>query len=519
MTGTHWRVVITIAVLALVFAAQWVPAPGLVAPALDWPPGMPAERARLFGLGLAPYLSGTALLMLASGGIRSLAELREGSPRQQATFDRACALGAFLIAAVQGYAWSLHWSTFAGRSEDVRGGTAAIMIGFSVATATLLLVWLATQVSRRGLGNGVALLVATAGSVPGMLVAGHESLRLRVGADRGDKRLMLLVLTMVFVAACVAFVRARRDMALVTVDAAVAGGPAAPDPPVIPIRMNLLGVIPAALAGSILTLVGVIPALSPGGESAGSWSPNPVVYEIVFVLLLSIVSLLWLGLAFDMDHLDRLLERYGYRIADAPAGTRASAAVARVVHRQAIPAALTLAGIILATKYVNLDGLGLPSFGLSGIGLLMFTAVGLDTHRQWTTHELLQARADAPVAGGRAGGAVGSRSEPESEPGEPEGAFVELAETDTELEASLLADRLTRAGIDSAVLANRALPLWGTLSLWEWTIPRFPALIPHRRLGGGRVIVTVRDSQFSDAEAIRARYTESVAVGNPTPSK
>jgi len=516
MTGTQARVAITIGVLALALAAQWVPTPGLVGLPLDWPPGMPGERARLFGLGMVPYLSGTALLMLASGGSARLAELREGTPLQRAAFDRACALGAFVVAAIWGYAWWLYGSMLSDRSGGAPAATAPVLVIVSVASATLLLIWLAIQVSRRGLGNGVALLVVTAGSLPGMLVAGHRSVRLRVGADRGEAILMMLVFGLACVAACVAFVRARRDVTLVTVEAAVEDARAARVPPVIPVRMNLLGTIPAALSVALLTLVLTIQSFLPAGESVWSLSSNPVAYDVAFVLLLVFVSLLWLGLAFDMDHLDRLLERYGYRPADAPDGARASAVVARMVERQTMPAVLALATIILAVKYVQLDGLGLRSFGLSGIGLLTFTAVGLDTHRQWATHQELQARADAAAAA-RTEAPAEALAEPEDRADDFEEAFVELAETDTELEASLLADRLARAGIDSAVLANRALPLWGTLSLWEWTVPRFPALIPHRRLGGGRVIVTVRDSRFSEAQRIRARYTAPEPSGTPVP--
>jgi len=81
-------------------------------------------------------------------------------------------------------------------------------------------------------------------------------------------------------------------------------------------------------------------------------------------------------------------------------------------------------------------------------------------------------------------------------------AWAEVLHTDTELESRLACAMLRDAGIEATVVANRAIAVAGTLGLWEWTTPTYPAIVIHRRLGWGSVAVCVPENQSERARAL-----------------
>ena len=127
--------------------------------------------------------------------------------------------------------------------------------------------------------------------------------------------------------------------------------------------------------------------------------------------------------------------------------------------------------------------------GLFGTPLLLLSAICIDGLRQ-----IRHAR---------------EKSQP-AHRGASEQDWVPAVTTETHLEAELIKDVLDHAGIAAIVRDNRAIPIVGTLALWEASRPTFPSLTIHRRLGGGQVTVLVPGSESETAgEALSGAGVES----------
>ena len=191
-----------------------------------------------------------------------------------------------------------------------------------------------------------------------------------------------------------------------------------------------------------------------------------------------VFSFVFVAFAYDTRRLQPLLDRFGYVMPSVPAGVPLEQFLDREIRKRTLMSALILFAIAAVPSMVSsLIGMRLTAAGLGGSACLVACAVVIDTRRNaraWRGLETDEAELE-PDAG---------RPEP---PG-----WLEVLETDTELEAQLARDVLARDGVRGVIVSNRAMPLLGTLAPWEWTRPTYPSLAIHRRLAGGQVVLLVR---------------------------
>jgi len=509
----HKRALVTGVAVAIVFLGNTLalPAlpPGLVARLQELHPVFPPVRLRLLSLGLTPLLSASGLLLLLSGVIDRLRQQREGTATERAAFDQAIVRVALVITLLQGIAYGLYIQSLA--SEGFSPSLAIIAI--SVLAGVAALIWLSVFVTRNGIGNGVAWLVLAGGYLPGLAEGlPRELAHIREKAI-GDSLPIVGAVLVGLVALCLFYLRNARNVALVPMSASPA--PLPPPVPSFPLRINLVGIAPAVVAGVLLSTPAAIAGFLPHPPP---WLvPDPPVYWALFFVLTVVLSYALAGLAFDTRRVGPLLERYGYRI-DGIAEQNTADYLDALIERRVLMSAVILVGIIAIPGPLldKVSGISLSRAGFSGEFVLVACAIVLDTVRHMKGLRLMnppvpiEVASESPVEED-----VDANSEHDPLPDEeeddatgepPVDDWVSVFESDVELETQLAHAALGAQGIRGVTISNRVIPLAGTFALWEWTVPTYPFLVIHRRLGGGRVVLEVPEVDAARARDVLAAF-------------
>ena len=498
------RIFVTLAVVALVVVAGLLPLPGVPPQALDPWGGQvslfPPHRLRLLSLGIQPYLAASALWLLISGLIDPLRRRREGTAAERVSFDRVIVVLALVLTFVQGFATGIDLRILATIHGAV--GPSPFVIAVTLSAATAALVGMALLVTRAGVGNGVVwiaiattYLTALRGGVARELARAAES---EVGLFHVPIALTALVGLVVL---CWFYLRSARDVSLVPI--AGRETPVALAVPPIPLRLNLTGVVPAAVATSLLDLPAAIAGVLPNPPS---WlTLPPAVHWTLLVVLVIVLTYVFTGIGFDTRRVGAMLARHGYAIEGAGDRSTEEFLDALIEKRILVSAAILVALVLLPGPALEAaTGISLSRAGLSGEVVLLLCAVAFDTLRNEPD---LRPRALRETR--EEGGAPGEEDAPDTPAPDTGRAWVTVFESDVEFETRLALATLEANGIHGMARSNRVIPLAGTLAFWEWTVPTYPSLVIHRRLGGGRAVVRVLATDADRARALLAGVAEA----------
>ncbi|MFH1566400.1 MAG: hypothetical protein ABIL09_00255 [Gemmatimonadota bacterium] len=498
------RALVTLGAVAVYRLALLVPVPGVDAARLrEFYPGTSAGEALThaqasgMAIGIVPaeavtsYLGAAILVLLVSALVPPLRRWREGGPLDQLLFDRLIVALTLAFALTRGWGLALFLEAVAGpRTGEplvpVPGWGFRLTTTVSVAAGTLLVVWLAHAISRRGVGNGVAVLLV-AELLAGLGVALHEEYR-AVADGLLPRRCQLygagaLVLA---AAASVAANRAARRLRLVR--ASGAGGSGARDRAsdlAIRLRLNAVGVLPIRGAQTIIPAAATglsylsAPLLGDAGRldfppTGAAAAAATITIGAVLVLVLSQV---YAFITLDPRDAVRRAARMGYSVEGGASEQEAARLVRRTQRGLATANGVYLFGVALAPWALH-QGLGVtPAVAaFCGTHMLVLVAVGLDVARQ--------VRAEGAGGGGR----------------------VPVWSAQTELEVQIGQRILAEAGVPSSLRLNRVVAASGTPSFWEVARPRWPGLTIHRSLGGGSAELLVPPAERDRArEILRAR--------------
>ena len=324
--------------------------------------------------------------------------------------------------------------------------------------AGLLILWLARQVTARGLGNGVVLLLA-ADILGRWYSAAPAQWRDWSGAvDPVYQGLRAALFLLALLVLAVILLKARRLMPLER--AGGAAGEEAEPPPVLPLRINPSGALPVA-AAPVWLFAGSGPSGDPSLAAA-----------IALCLLVALAAHLYAIEVFHPGDAVERLERLGFRVAEASSPADAVRRLRDAQQRVMVPGTIGLCALALA-PWIADSGLGLhPEWSRTcGLDALVLAAVGVHLRQQVRSRRSLAGREVAPAL---------------------------VAETRFELD--LAADVLRQAGIDSRARDDRVIAATGTLALWEVSRPRWPSLTVYPHLGGGQALLLVDAAESGAAE-------------------
>jgi preprotein translocase subunit SecY len=319
------------------------------------------KRFSLFALGIMPYISSSIIMQLMTSVIPSLEQLKKEGESGRRKITQYTRYGTVVLATFQalGIAIALESQTAAGMPVVIQAGIGFKLVTvISLVTGTMFLMWLGEQVTERGIGNGISILIFS-GIVAGLPGAIGNTLDL---ASRGTFQPLFVLLLFVVTLAVTAFVVfVERGQRRITVNYAkrqqgrrVMAGQSSH----LPLKINMSGVIPPIFASSIILLPATV--VSWFGQAEGmDWlrnisttlSPGQPIYVILYASAIVFFCFFYTALVFNPKETAENLKKSGAFIPGIRPGDQTASYIDGVMSR------LTLAG----AGYVTLVCL-LPEF-------------------------------------------------------------------------------------------------------------------------------------------------------------
>ncbi|MBC7366621.1 MAG: preprotein translocase subunit SecY [Undibacterium sp.] len=382
-------------------------------------------KGAVFALGIMPYISASIIFQLMTAVVPALSRLQQEGDVGRQKLTQYMRYATVLICLIQGtlLIWALEQPArlFPGYDENVYGPIVVVgKIGFLITSVifmtagTMLLMWLGEQITQRGIGNGVSLLITVGilADIPNAAVATYNLFFRPVGTGQSLGLPQAVVMIILFVAVTMGIIMVVQGQRKIPVQYAkrvvgnkVMGGQSS----FLPLKVNYSGVMPVIFASAILLFpqqifsqLGAafnIKFLSEISQNLlrGHWS-----YYLIDTVLIMFFSYFWVSVMFKPIQIADDLKKYGGYIPGVRPGEPTAQFLDFIMTRLTLAGAIFLT-IIAVMPDVLLFELNVPQriavfFG--GTGMLITVGVILDTMRQIETF-LLQRHYDGFLKKGR----------------------------------------------------------------------------------------------------------------------
>jgi len=365
----------------------------------------------LFALGIMPYISASIILQLLTVVVPYLEKLSKEGEMGRRKITQYTRYGTVVISIIQG-------TTIAFFLENLTspGGANLVLnpgLGFkfvtvlSLTTGCAFVMWLGEQISERGIGNGISLIIF-AGIVVGLpgAVLGLFG-QLQSGAMSLLKILLLSVFMLVVVAFIVYMERAQRRIPVQYAKRIVGRRQYGGQSTYLPLRVNTGGVIPVIFASSVVTVPATVAGMiqyEPIQRISTAMQWGQPVYYLLYVAAIIFFSYFYVSIIFNPNDLAENMRKYGGFIPGIRSGRRTSEYIDRVLTRLTLVGSLYLSGVSVLPEFMiagfkvggipfvgsTLDnyaplwlteGMGI-NFYFGGTSLLIVVSVAMDTLQQ-----------------------------------------------------------------------------------------------------------------------------------------
>jgi preprotein translocase subunit SecY len=374
------------------------------------------EQLSIFALGIMPYISASIILQLLQVVVPSLERLSKEGDSGRRKITQYTRYGTIFISIVQSigisfYLESLNTSTPGLVIEE--GWGFRLMTMLTLTTGTAFIMWLGEQITERGIGNGISLIIMS-GIIASFPKAVYDTYLL---FDNGQlttfQVMMLLVLILSIIAFIVFFERAQRRIPIQYAKRMVGNQIYGGQSSFLPLKVNTAGVIPPIFAMSLLlfpsTIVSYFPEEPWAVTLRNALVPGDWRYNVLYVALIIFFSYFYTAVTFNpVDVADNMKKVGGYVPGIRP-GKNTADYIDKVLSRITSAGSLYIA-FVCVLPFFLIDMLGV-SFYFGGTGLLIIVGVALDTVNQIESH--LITRHYEGFGGGDGGGggdAGGGRS-------------------------------------------------------------------------------------------------------------
>jgi preprotein translocase subunit SecY len=350
------------------------------------------EQFSIFVLGIMPYISASIIFQLLAVVMPSVERLqKEGDAgrRKITQWTRYATIG---ISVVQGLAISAGLENMTGGGSPVvltPGWSFRIMTVITVTAGTAFIMWLGEQISERGIGNGISLIIF-AGIVarfPSSTFNTFSRLRL------GELNAVFLLVLVVFMVAVIAFIiyveRAQRRIPIQYARRASGRGVYGRSSTHLPLKVNTAGVIPPIFASSLLMFPATIGSFVQSewiNRITNMFSPGGYLYETTYLALIIFFCFFYTAVVFNPVDVAENLKKYGGSIPGIYPGADTANYIDRILTR------LTLAGSIYVGAVCVLPDVLIFQYGINfyfgGTSLLIVVGVAIDTVAQIESHLL-----------------------------------------------------------------------------------------------------------------------------------
>ena len=352
------------------------------------------SRFTVFALGIMPYISASIIMQLLTYVLPSLEQLKkegEAGRRKITQYTRYSTLG---LALFQSMGIALALESSAGLVLDP-GMSFRITAMVSLTAGTMFLMWLGEQITERGLGNGISILIF-AGIAAGLPSAIGGLLELvRTGA-MSILVALFIVVVVGLVTYFVVFVERGQRKILVNyarrqVGNKVYGGQSSH----LPLKLNMAGVIPPIFASSIILLPATVVSWFSSGDSmrwlkdiASALSPGQPVYILLYVAAIVFFCFFYTALVFNSRETADNLKKSGAFIPGIRPGDQTARYIDRILVRLTLAGAVYIAFVCLLPEFLILK-YNVP-FYFGGTSLLIIVVVTMDFWAQVQSYVMSQ---------------------------------------------------------------------------------------------------------------------------------
>src|SRR5213594_2595726 len=394
------RVMFTALILALYRLGSWVPAPGVNASAikdyfngqggsvlglLSLFSGGALSRFSIFALGIMPYVTASIILQLLTVVVPTLEQLQKEGESGYAKINQYTRYLTVALAAAQsaGYGYLF-------KRQHILEANAGrfVLIVLTLTAGTALLMWMGELITKRGVGNGISLLIFAS-----ILTSAPAGIRAWVNGGPMEK-LFFPLIALGIVAAVVFIQEGQRRIPIQYAKRMVGRRQTAGGSTYMPLRVNMAGVIPIIFAAAILAFPPTIAQFFPAtqGFINRNFSPQDATYLITEGVMIIVFTYFYTAVQFNpVDQADNL-RKYGCYIPGIRPGPPTAKYLDRVLTRLTLPGSIYLAVVaVVPTFLVQFFNLSQATRTfLGGTSLLIMVGVALDTMRQMESQMVMR---------------------------------------------------------------------------------------------------------------------------------
>ncbi|MBW3593015.1 MAG: preprotein translocase subunit SecY [Actinobacteria bacterium] len=394
------RVLFTAVMLALYRLGSWIPVPGVTPEAIQryfdqqggtilsllniFSGGALAQFA-LFALGIMPYITSSIIMQLMTVVIPRLEQLQKEGEAGYAKINQYTRYFTVVLAALQAAGYTYLFER-AGALELTLSKFVLIIV--SLTAATTLLMWMGELITKRGVGNGISLLIFASilAGLPGGIRAWYTG-----GAF---ERLMFPLLALAIIVAVVFVQEGQRRIPIQYAKRMVGRRMTSGGSTYMPLRVNMAGVIPIIFAAAIMAFPPTVAQFFPTTQAFinENFSPTAVPYVLLQGFLIVVFTYFYTAVQFNpIDQADNLRKHGGYVPGIRP-GPPTAQYLDRVLTRLTLPGSLYLALVAtLPTLFIRYGGFSqATSAALGGTSILIVVGVALDTMRQMESQMMMR---------------------------------------------------------------------------------------------------------------------------------
>ncbi|TDA68615.1 MAG: preprotein translocase subunit SecY [Clostridia bacterium] len=397
------RVLFTFYMFVIFRVGAHVPVPGINPEALaqvmqgalfgffDIVSGGALKRFTVFAMGIMPYINASIIMQLLTVVVPSLERMAKEGEDGRRKIVQYTRYGTVLLAFIQGIGMSLYLGRASGVLLHPGIGT-YLSIAVILTAGTTFLMWLGEQITEKGIGNGISLLIfaGIVARLPAEFYSIYEFVR--TGTVGILTAIGFAIFAVAVVAAVVAMNEGQRRIPVQyskrVVGRRVYGGQSTH----IPLKVNQAGVIPVIFAMSILLFPSTIASWFPGNALAQGivrvFNVSSVPYMVMYAALIIFFTYFYTAVTFNPQDVADNMRKYGGFIPGLRPGRPTAEYIDHVLSRLTLAGAIFLAAIaVLPTIVTGVTGLNVY-FG--GTSLLIVVGVALDTVRQMESQLLMR---------------------------------------------------------------------------------------------------------------------------------
>ena len=359
------------------------------------------ERMSIFALGIMPYISASIIMQLMTAVSPHLEQLKKEGESGRRKITQYTRVATVFLAALQAFGMATGIPNMMPGLVDNPGFGFYFVTTVSLVTGTMLLMWLGEQITERGIGNGISLIIF-AGIVAGLPSALARTFEQSRQGDLSTIALLIIGVVVVLVTFFVVFVeRGQRKIVIEYAKRQMGNRIYSQPRSNLPLKINLSGVIPAIFASSIILFPGTVVSWFGQGDNAvsnvlGSISvflqPGQPLYELLYAAAIIFFTFFYTALVFNPREIADNLKKGGAFIPGIRPGEQTARFIDMVMTRLTLSGSLYMVLVCLVPQmlmnWFNVQ------FYFGGTSLLIIVVVCMDFVSQLQSHMMNQQYGD-----------------------------------------------------------------------------------------------------------------------------